>query len=121
VDFSTFLKDRSGHKMESMFRTGWQMDYPSIQNFLEPLYVTGASSNDAVYSNKEFDALITKANGEEGDAALATYQQAEALLADQMAIIPLWYQAQQSGYSERLGNVKVTPTSTLDLTGLTVK
>jgi len=121
VDFSTFLKDRSAHKMESMFRTGWQMDYPSIQNFLEPLYVTGASSNDAVYSNKEFDKLITQANGEEGEAGLATYQKAEALLSESMSVIPLWYQAQQSGYSERLGNVKVTPASALDLTSLTVK
>ena len=24
---------------------GWQMDYPSIENFLAPLYATGASSN----------------------------------------------------------------------------
>lgn len=120
VDFSTFLKDRSAHKMESMFRTGWQMDYPSIQNFLEPLYATGASSNDGLYSNKEFDALIKKANGEEGDAALTTYQQAESLLSEQMAIIPLWYQSQQSGWSERLSNVKVTPRSTLDLISLTV-
>ncbi len=106
--------------MESMFRTGWQMDYPSIQNFLEPLYATGASSNDGLYSNKEFDALIKKANGEEGDAALTTYQQAESLLSEQMAIIPLWYQSQQSGWSERLSNVKVTPRSTLDLISLTV-
>ena len=121
VDFSTFLKDRSGHKMTSMFRTGWQMDYPSIQNFLEPLYATGASSNDGVYSNPEFDKLIKQANGEEGEAGLATYQKAEALLANDMAVIPLWYQAQQSGYSERLANVKVTPTSTLDLIDLTVK
>ena len=107
--------------MESMFRTGWQMDYPSIQNFLEPLYATGASSNDGVYSNPEFDKLIKQANGEEGEAGLATYQKAEALLANDMAVIPLWYQAQQSGYSERLANVKVTPTSTLDLIDLTVK
>jgi oligopeptide transport system substrate-binding protein len=121
VDFSTLRKDEVGRKMKSLYRTGWQMDYPSIQNFLEPLYVTGASSNDGEYSNKEFDSLITQANGEEGDASLATYQKAEALLSEDMSIIPLWYQSQQSGWSERLGNVKVTPRSTLDLIGLTVK
>ncbi len=27
-----------------MFRTGWQMDYPAIENFLVPLYGTKASS-----------------------------------------------------------------------------
>ena len=121
VDFSTLRKDVNGRKMKSLFRTGWQMDYPSIENFLEPLYVTGAGSNDGDYSNKEFDALIKKANGEDTDAGLATYQQAEALLSNDMSIIPLWYQAQQSGWSERLQNVKVTPRSTLDLVGVSIK
>ena len=121
VDFSTLRKDEVAKKMKSVYRTGWQMDYASIQNFLEPLYATGSSSNDGGYSSPEFDALIKKANGEKGEASLATYQQAEAVLSQQMAIIPLWYQSQQSGWSERLSNVKVTPRSTLDLIGLTVK
>jgi len=121
VDFSTLRKDVNGHKMKSLFRTGWQMDYPSIENFLEPLYVTGAGSNDGLYSNKEFDKLIKQANGEDTEVGLATYQKAEALLSDDMQIIPLWYQAQQSGWSKRLQNVKVTPRSTLDLVGVSVK
>jgi oligopeptide transport system substrate-binding protein len=121
VDFATLRADVNAKKMTSLFRTGWQMDYPSIENFLEPLYVTGAGSNDGRYSNKNFDALIKKANGEEGDTALATYQQAEALLSQDMEIIPLWYQAQQSGWSDRLTNVKVTPRSTLDLVDVNFK
>lgn len=121
VDFATLRKDVNGHKMKSLFRTGWQMDFPHIENFLEPLYATGAGSNDGLFSNKEFDALIKKANSEDGDTANATYQQAEALLSEDMSIIPLWYQAQQSGWSERLQNVKVTPRSTLDLVGVSVK
>jgi oligopeptide transport system substrate-binding protein len=38
-----------------------------------------------------------------------------------MNVIPLWYYAQQSGWSERLGNVTVTPFGTLDLIGVTAK
>jgi oligopeptide transport system substrate-binding protein len=121
VDFSTLRKDVNGQKMKSLFHTAWQMDYPSIQNFLEPLYVTGASSNDGKYSNKEFDTLITKANGQPTEEGQATYQQAEALLSKDMTTIPLWYQGQQSGWSERLGNVKVTPRSTLDLVRVSVR
>jgi oligopeptide transport system substrate-binding protein len=121
VDFATLRADVNANKMTSLFRTGWQMDYPSIENFLEPLYVTGAGSNDGHYSNKQFDALIKKANGEEGAQSLATYQQAESLLSQDMQIIPLWYQAQQSGWSERLTNVKVTPRSTLDLVDVSFK
>ena len=33
------------------FRAGWQGDYPSMLEFLEPLFVTGAGSNDVGYSN----------------------------------------------------------------------
>jgi oligopeptide transport system substrate-binding protein len=121
VDFATLRKDVNAHKMTNLFRTGWQMDYPSMEDFLEPLYATGAGSNDGLYSNKDFDALIKKANAQAGPASLATYQQAEALLSQQMAIIPLWYQAQQSGWSERLSNVHVTPFSTLDLADVTIK
>ena len=31
------------------FRDGWQGDYPSMMEFLEPLFVTGAGSNDVDY------------------------------------------------------------------------
>jgi oligopeptide transport system substrate-binding protein len=120
VDFATFRSAVTADKMTSMFRTGWQMDYPSMQDFLEPLYVTGASSNDGKYSNPQFDTLIKQANAQSGTQALTTYQQAEALLADQMSIIPLWYQAQQSVWSSRTHNVHVTPFSTLDLASVTL-
>ena len=121
VDFATLRADVTSNKMDNMFRTGWQMDYPSIENFLEPLYATGAGSNDGRWSNPDFDALIKKANSEEGDASYADYQAAEKLISTDMAIIPLWYQAQQSVWSDRLANVKVTPRSTLDLADVTVK
>jgi oligopeptide transport system substrate-binding protein len=121
VDFSTLRKDVNAKKMTNMFRTGWQMDYPAMENFLEPLYSTGAGSNDGRFSSPEFDALIKKANAETGAAGIADYQKAEAVLSQDMTVIPLWYQAQQSGWSARLSNVHVTPFSTLDLADVTAK
>ena len=121
VDQATSRADISAHKMKNIFRTGWQMDYPSIQNFLEPLYATGASSNDGLYSNKKFDELLKKAAAEPSEQGLVTYQEAEKVLSEDMSIIPLWYYAQQAGWSERLANVKVTPFTTLSLADVTVK
>jgi oligopeptide transport system substrate-binding protein len=121
VDQNTSRADISARKMKGMFRTAWQMDYPSIQNFLEPLYATGAGSNDGEYKNPKFDALLRKAAAEPTEQGLATYQEAERVLAEDMSIIPMWYYASQAGWSERLGNVKVTPFSTLSLADLTVK
>ena len=108
--------------MKGMFRTGWQMDYPSIENFLAPLYGTGAGSNDGDYSNADFDALLKEAAAQSTvDTANAKYQAAEKLLVENMPAIPLWYGKTIAGWSEKVDNVKVTPFGTIDLAAVTVK
>jgi oligopeptide transport system substrate-binding protein len=54
----TQITDRT---IGTAFRAGWQGDYPSMLEFLEPLFVTGAGSNDVDYSNREFDGAVTAA------------------------------------------------------------
>lgn len=109
ADFRNQITDR---KMSGPFRAGWQMDYPLIQNFLQPLYYTNASSNDGKWSNKDFDSLVNQANAETDTAkAVQTFQKAEGVVRDNMAAIPLWYQNGSAGYSERLSNVKLNPFS----------
>ncbi|WSQ11622.1 ABC transporter substrate-binding protein [Streptomyces sp. NBC_01231] len=109
ADFRSQITDR---KMSGPFRAGWQMDYPLIQNFLQPLYYTNASSNDGKWSNKDFDNLVDQANAESDTAkAVQTFQKAEAVVRDNMAAIPLWYQNGSAGYSERLSEVKLNPFS----------
>jgi oligopeptide transport system substrate-binding protein len=94
--------------MTGPFRAGWQMDYPLIQNFLQPLYYTGASSNDGKWSNKEFDNLVDRANAETDTAkAVSIFQQAEEVVRDDMVAIPLWYAHGTAGYSEKLSNVEL--------------
>ena len=74
--------------MTGLFRTGWQMDYPSIENFLVPLYKTGASSNDGGYSNPKFDALMDEGAALPGDQGIAKFQEGETILAQDMPVIP---------------------------------
>ncbi|MCE1179444.1 MAG: ABC transporter substrate-binding protein [Micrococcales bacterium] len=122
VDFSTFRAQINDRKMKGMFRTGWQMDYPSIENFLTPLYATGASSNDSDYSNPEFDKKLKDAAAET-DAAKANqyYQEAEQMLAADMPVIPTWYGHRIFGFSDKVDNVKITPFGTYDFGSLTTK
>jgi ABC-type transport system substrate-binding protein len=88
------------------------MDYPLIQDFLEPLYYTGASSNDSHWSNAKFDKLIDQANAEtDRTKAVATFQQAEKILATDMPAIPLWYQNGSAGYSSKVSHVALNPFS----------
>ncbi|GAA2243232.1 peptide ABC transporter substrate-binding protein [Streptomyces ruber] len=110
--FADFRNRISGQKLSGPFRAGWQMDYPLIQNFLQPLYYTDASSNDGKWSNAEFDRFVDEANAEtDTAAAIKKFQQAEGVVRDEMAAIPLWYQNGSAGYSERLSNVALNPFS----------
>ncbi|MFF9767239.1 ABC transporter substrate-binding protein [Streptomyces sp. NPDC014636] len=110
--FADFRNQLGAHKMTGPFRAGWQMDYPLIQNFLQPLYYTGASSNDGKWSDRTFDRLVNQANAETDTAkAVAGFQKAEEVVRDHMAAIPLWYQNGNAGYSNRLSHVALNPFS----------
>ncbi|MBB4891510.1 ABC-type oligopeptide transport system substrate-binding subunit [Streptomyces olivoverticillatus] len=110
--FADFRNQVSGLRMTGMFRSGWQMDYPLAQNFLQPLYYTDASSNYGKFSNPQFDKLIDDANAESDTGkAVATFQDAEKILADQMPAVPLWYQNGSAGYTANLSGVELNPFS----------
>ncbi|MFE1953480.1 MULTISPECIES: peptide ABC transporter substrate-binding protein [Streptomyces] len=110
--FADFRNKITQKKMKGPFRAGWQMDYPLIQNFLQPLYYTNASSNDGHWSNKQFDKLIDEANAEsDTTAAIKKFQEAEGVVRDNMAAITLWYQNGSAGYSDKVSNVALNPFS----------
>jgi oligopeptide transport system substrate-binding protein len=108
--YATFKEARTEATEETLtgaLRAGWQADYPSLYNFLGPIYATGAGSNDARYSNPEFDQQLTDglaaSTVEEGNEAMNKAQ--EQLLED-LPAIPLWYQVAQGGWSSNVDNVE---------------
>ncbi|WP_353815670.1 peptide ABC transporter substrate-binding protein [Agromyces sp. SYSU T00266] len=104
AEMRTAVTDRT---IETAFRTGWQADYPSLSNFLGPIYVTGAGSNDGDYSNPEFDALIQEGLGEtDVDAGIEKFQQAQEILFEDLPAIPLWYSTVNGAWSEQVENVQ---------------
>lgn len=121
VDFATYNKGIDAGEYKGMLRSGWQMDYPSIENFLTPLHAKGADSNWAKHDNPAFEDLLNQAAAAEGEEANALYQQAEALLAEDFPTAPLLSNTAQIGWSERVNEVKITPFGTPDLVSVTVK
>ncbi|MHA7285236.1 peptide ABC transporter substrate-binding protein [Arthrobacter sp. MDT3-44] len=108
--YATFKEARTEATEETLtgaLRAGWQADYPSLYNFLGPIYATGAGSNDARYSNPDFDQELTEglaaSSVEEGNEAMNKAQ--EQLLED-LPAIPLWYQVAQGGWSNNVDNVE---------------
>ena len=120
--FADFRKQINASSMTGMFRTGWQYDYPNLENGLAPIYRTGGSANDTHYSNPAFDAALDKAGAEsDQDKANAGFVDAEKLIAKDMPAIPLWSRKQASGYSEKVSNVKVNAFGVVDLISITAK
>ncbi|OGO31642.1 MAG: ABC transporter substrate-binding protein [Chloroflexi bacterium RBG_16_56_11] len=86
-----FLYNLKNEKDE-MFDMGWVADYPHPQDFLDVLFRTGAENNFAEYSNPTLDSLLDRAALEEDRAAgLGLYRQAEQMLVDDAACLPLWF------------------------------
>ena len=108
--FSSFKELRekvTSYKMTGAFRTGWQADYPSLYNFLGPLFGTGAGSNDGKYSSKEFDDKLAEGLSATDPAEGAKiFNEAQEILFKDLPAIPLWYQAVQGGWSENVDNVE---------------
>ncbi len=77
---------------DEMFFMGWVADYPHPQNFLDVLFHTGADNNYSEYSSPEVDDLLDRANLEQDyDQSMALYQQAEQVLVNDAACLPLWF------------------------------
>lgn len=105
-DFKSLRDEVTNKTIKTAFRTGWQADYPGAGNFLEPLYATGASSNDGDYSNKEFDAKLKEAaKAESPEKANEIYQEAQEILFEDLPAIPLWYSNVTGGSAETVSNV----------------
>jgi oligopeptide transport system substrate-binding protein len=84
-------------------RSAWIGDYPDPNTFLD-MFVTGGENNKTGWGNAEYDRLIT-ASASEADptARLAILKDAEAILMDEMPIIPIYFYVTQNMVAPRLG------------------
>ncbi|NYE70295.1 oligopeptide transport system substrate-binding protein [Microlunatus parietis] len=121
-DFKTLRDQLNKKERKGIFRQGWQMDYPSIENFLAPIYAKGASSNDVRYDNPEFQADLQKGNAAKTtDEANKFYQDAEAKLVEDLPAFPTWYDAAVIGWSDRVTNVETNAFGVIDYAQIEVK
>lgn len=106
--FAGFRTQISSRTIDTAFRAGWMGDYPSLVEFLAPLYATGAGSNDVGYSNRDFDAALAAA-----EAAPDLHQAdvlanvAQRILLHDMPAVPLWDNVSVVGWSPQMRSVRV--------------
>ncbi len=112
LQFAEYLPLGDNKGFTGPFRLAWAMDYPSPQNYLEPLYSTKAlppaGSNASFYSNPKFDDLVAQGNrASSNEDAIKLYQQAEDVLLEDMPIMPMFYGKVQGAHSEKVDNVQI--------------
>lgn len=107
--FASFRTQITSRTIATAFRAGWQGDYPSMIEFLAPLFATGAGSNDVGYSSHEFDAALATAEAAP-DMAQATKlsNDAQRILFHDMPVVPLWNYISVVGWSAEVSHVTVT-------------
>ena len=94
--FSDVRKRVTDRSITTAFRSGWMLDYPSAEDYLNPLYASssadGHGSNDGDYKSEEFDNLLNAALAQT-DVQKRTddFTEAQEVLAKDLPVIPLWY------------------------------
>ncbi|MDD5621688.1 MAG: peptide ABC transporter substrate-binding protein [Actinomycetota bacterium] len=75
------------------YRLGWIADYPTMDNFLFPLFYSGSSDNYGQYNNPAVDALLLEARSTlDEDERIAKYREVEKLILDDAAFANIyWY------------------------------
>ncbi len=95
VEWATYLQDLNRRRFQ-VFSLGWQADYPDPQDFLDILFHTESETNHGGYSNAEVDDLLEKARVEQDNSErISLYNQAEQLIVDDAAWVPLWYTSER--------------------------
>ncbi len=101
--FAEVLNMRKSQSLPGLTRAGWQGDYPSLYNFLGPVWATGASSNYEKYTNPAFDKLLQEGLGAKTtEEANAKFNAAQEILFEDLPGLPLWDQARPIVWSNNV-------------------
>lgn len=99
-----------------LFFGGWVADYPSMDDFLYPLFETHGGAYPTSYSDHEVDALLAKARmTTDPQARVQRYAEAERLILADAPAIPLYAFADARLLNGRVANVRFNSMGCADL------
>jgi oligopeptide transport system substrate-binding protein len=119
--FAVFRQQIQAHSMKGPYRAAWQQDYPSVEDWIGPLYVTNGSSNDGQFSNPQVDQFYKEGTSAASlDAANAAFAKATQVIDQQVPALPVYFYEEQWGTSQKLTKAVVTNVGELDLSSVEV-
>jgi ABC-type transport system substrate-binding protein len=125
LDFAEYLPLGEQKGFTGPFRYGWSFDYPAAESYLTPLFTPQSfpplGSNYSFYDNPQVNDLIVQGDqAATEDEAIADYQAAEDLIAEDMPNIPMFFTEIQSVHTEDVDNVRLDLFQRVVLTEVTV-
>jgi ABC-type transport system substrate-binding protein len=91
-DFATFYQRLGATDGPQFWALSWVADYPSPYDFLGLLLGSNQPNNYGRWSSPTFDDALARASATTGAAAIrAAYDQAEAVVRDEVPIVPVAY------------------------------
>ena len=97
--------DKLGAKEYQVGRLGWIADYPIMDNFLYPLFLTGSGDNYSFFSDPDVDKMLDDARKTtDGDDRAKMYQEIETKVGAQAPVIPLMFYRHTRVASDRVND-----------------
>jgi ABC-type oligopeptide transport system substrate-binding subunit len=95
---------------DNLFTYGWVADYLDPHNFLDVLFHSKSKNNVGGYKNDKLDKLLEAARSEQDSSArLSLYRQAEILIVEDAAAIPLYHGSNHVLVKPYVKNLILTP------------
>ena len=116
---SATLRSQKSSGELAFFRASWIADYPDAENYLMLFYSkwkAPAGPNYSRFDHARFDELYEQiATLPAGEERSALMREADALLMEQAALVPLYYDEVLRVFPDRVSGVKTNALNALDL------
>ena len=112
ADWAVFYSDVQAGNYE-VAAMGWGADYINPMSFL-PLMYTDDITNNANYSNPEYDAIVDQIKGEKDPEKFGELvKQADEIVSSDYGVLPLYYKAENYLLKDNIKGVYMTSSSNL--------
>lgn len=100
---------------QQLFQAAWIAQYPSPDDFIAPLFITGATNNLSKYTSKGVDQLVQSARAEpDATKRNSLYQQAERAVMHDVPVLPIAQLEIHAVTSSRVNGLVLDGTGTFD-------
>ena len=117
-EWGTYLTKCAQGTQDQIYRLGWLADYPSMDDFLYPLFQSSVSGANTFtfYANPTVDKLLATARGTvDQTQRLQIYAQAEKQILADAPVIPLYFYRDYRIMDTRVAGQQHDPMGSADM------